>query len=402
MKSTNLFIPALVLVNLLIPLAAGFMDIRFLFIIVLVLALVAHHFLGKQEFTQQCIEGVFYTASIILTLYFVDTAIAPDMFPFFDSLSDINGFSGMLALWVILQVIAHYTYEDEQRLEVVYLTAGIVAELTLAVNGQWGAQFFMLVLIAVAATVIMPFAEHMKRVLQLFFGAAFILSNMSLLFNYTEWLRVEGVTYSLETSVVFELVLSILALYVLQEWDRIPKDADIGKVRLCRLQRRIKRALRILVVVIAVIGLIGYDMGIGSSNTKIVFLGENGEGVQTGIFANTAVSLLYHVYGAFAEALSKNLIGVGFVAWGLVGAMLAILFLGICVWLLYRGYQERFEGKEQFAAIAIVELIQLIVLPVAWELLPMYALFLIGALRSYVPTKEDVKSFVKRFKVTTE
>ena len=398
MKMTNLYTSALTLATLLLPLAAGLIDVRILFLILFVAVIVARRFFGHQEFTQQCIDIAFYAASLILTLYFVDMAISHGMFPFFNSLSNRKGFADMLALWVILQVVFRYVYTEDKVLDAVHITAGVVAELTLAVNGEWGAQFFMLMLIAVAAAKIMPFAERMKRVLQLFFGAAFILCNMSLLFNYTKWLQVENVTYSLETSVVCELVLSILALYVLHEWEKIPADTDIDRVRLCRLQHRIKRALKIVLVAIVIIGLIGYDMGIGSQGTKIAFLGENGEGVQAGIFANTAVSLLYHVYGAFQEAVSGNILGTGLGLLGLPGAALAILFMGICIWLVYRGYRQGFEGKEQFAMIAAVEMLQLLLIPISWELLPMYVVFLYTALEGYLPKKDSVILFFKRMK----
>lgn len=392
-NNNSLFMPAMALIFLIIPLASNLLDVRLLFLIFIVAAIIARHFLGKQEFTPLCKEVVFYAASLILTFYFVDTAVSKGMFPLFDTLSDKQGFTGMLALWVILEVVFRYTYAEDNKMDIVNITAGIVAELVLAVNGQWGAQFLMFVVIAGAAAKIMPFAERMKRVLQLFFGAAFIMCNMSLLFQYTEWLHVDNVTYSLETSVVCELILSILALCAMKEWEKIPEDVDIEKVRLCRLQRRSKRLLLLAIALVAVMGLIGYDMGIGSKGTKIAFLGANGEAVEAGIFTNTFVSLLYQIYGAWQTALSRNIFGTGYAFLGVIGAGLAVMLIGICAWLLYRGHQQGFEGKEQSAAMALLELLVLLVTPVAWELLPLYELFLYDALWEYVPTKEEVKLF---------
>ncbi|MBO5033460.1 MAG: hypothetical protein J6D08_16540 [Lachnospiraceae bacterium] len=401
-NNNNLFMPALTLGALLLPLASGLFDVRILFLVFFAAVFIARYFLGHQEFTSECADVVFYAASFVQLCYLINTAVFNGIFPFFDSLSNQKSFADMLALWVIPEAVLRYIYSDDRKRDAAYITVGIIAELTLAVNGQWGAQFLMLAMIVGIAVTIMPLAEQMRRVLQLFFGAAFIMCNMSLLFNYTEWLQVEDVTYSLETSVVCELVLSVLALYVLHEWDKIPKDTDITRVRLCTLQNRIKKLCRISLAVIVIIGFIGYDMGIGASGTKISFLGENGEAAQTGIFTNTAVSLLYQVYGAVQAAFSQNIIGTGFALAGLIGAVIAIIFMGICIWLMYRGYCQSFEGKEHFAVIALTELLQLLLIPSAWELFPMYILFLYGALREYMPDMETIKNFIRRHKIRKE
>lgn len=387
MKNNLLFTSAISMITLLIPFASGLIDIRILFAVLLLLVLVARHFLGRQEITEQCIDTVFYEGAMLLAFYVVDTAIAHGLFPFFDRLSDKVSFSNMLALWVILIVVLRYVDSTDKRQDISYITAGIIAELTLAVNGEWGAQFFMLMLIIGVAVKMEPLAERMKRVMQLFFGASFILCNMSLLFNYVDWFKVENVSYSLEVSVVGELALSILALGVLQEWDRIPKDVDMSRVRLLRLQRRTKKAAIMAMTAIALIGVVGYDMGIGSNGTKISFLNESGEAARTGILTNTAVALLYHVHGAFRMAFSENLLGTGGALWGILGIGAGILFIGIVGWLMYRGFKEGFEGREIFAVIAFFEMAQLLLLPTAWELLPMYILFLYGAVGEYIPKK---------------
>lgn len=394
MKTNSLFMPALTLSALLLPLASGLIDVRVAFIVLFFAALMVRIFLGRQEVTLQCVDTVFYVASLILTLYFVDTAVSGGMFPFFDSLSDKAAFTDMLALWVVLEAVLRYTYSEDTQTDVVCITAGVIAELTLAVNGNWGAQFLMLAIIVGVSACIMPVAEQMKRVLQFFFGAAFLLCNMSLLFGYTDWLQVKNVTYSLETSIVGELALSALALYVLHEWDKIPENMDIKKVRLCSLQRRIRQAAVLVLAATALTLLLGYDMGIGSG-TQIAFLGADGQAAQTGIFTNTAVSLQYGAYGALQAALSRSLLETSLAFWGFGGAVLAFLGLAACIWLLYRGYKDSFGGETHFAAIALLEVLQLFLLPSAWELLPMYALFFYGAVGAYLPTKDIVKGFIR-------
>lgn len=396
MKDKNLFMPALMLVLLFTPLVSGLIDIRILFLTVLIIALIARGFLGHQEFTSACIDIVFYAAAVVLTFYFVDTSISHGMFPFFDGLSDKAAFTDMLALWVILEAVFHYTYSDNPKINAANITAGIIAELTIAVNGRWGTQFLVFVLILSVAAVIMPMAEHMKRVMQMFFGAAFLLCNMSLLFNYVEWFQVENVTYTLGTSVVGELFLSVLALYVLREWDKIPADVDINRVRLFSFQHRTKQAVKIMLAGAVFFLLIGYDMGIGAHGTNILFLGENGETVETGIFVNTVTALLYHIYEAFQIACSRNVFMAGYAFLGLAGAVVAVLFMGICIYCMYRAYKNGFSGRKDFGAVALLEIIELFFMPVAWELLPLYVLFWYGAVNGNIPTWKTVKSKISK------
>lgn len=238
----------------------------------------------------------------------------------------------------------------------------------------------------------MPMAQHMKRVMQMFFGAAFLLCNMSLLFNYVEWFQVENVTYVLGTSVVGELFLSVLALYALREWDKIPADVDINRVRLFSFQHRIKQAVKIMLAVAVFFLFIGYDMGIESHGTNILFLGENGETVETGIFVNTVTSLLYHIYEAFQIACSRNVIMTGYAFLGLAGAVVAVFCMGICIYCMYRAYKNGFAGRKDFGAVALLEIIELFFMPVAWELLPLYVLFWYGAVNGNIPTWKTIKS----------
>jgi len=294
--------------------------------------------------------------------------------------------------------VRSYVDSADRHMQAVYLTAGIIAELVLAVNGDWGAQLLMLLIIGAMAAYTMPFAEKMKKLLQCFFGAAFILCNMSLLFGYVDWFQVDGITYSLESSVVGELLLCAFALYVLREWEKIPADAEIAKVRLCKLQRGIRRLLLLTVVVVCAAGLLGMDMGIGSG-ARMVVLDANGAETQAGIFTNTAISFVKQSYGAFASAFSQNMIGIFTQYLGFGGACVALILLALMIWLAYRGWQVRFEGNEMFAEIAVWELVILVAVPTAWEMLPLYAVFIYGALREYMPElrcKYSFKKFAKR------
>lgn len=393
MKTNNFFMPALALIALLLPLTSSLLDPRFAWVLFLVVVLVSRFFVGHQKITMQCVDVVFYASVLLLTFYFVDTGVSRGMFPLFDGLSDKITFTDMLALWVMLEVTLRYMYSDTVTMDLLSITAGVIAELTLVINGRWSAQFVMLVLALGVASIVVPVAEQIKRALQLFFGSAFILCNISLLIYYTGWLHVNTMSYSIEKSIVGELGLSMLALYILREWDKIPKGTPINRVRMFGLQSKIRRGIKIAICAIAVMVVLGCDMGIGSS-TKVAFL------TQEGVLTNTIVSLLYQVYEAVQAALNYNLIGISFATFGFSGAIVAMGFVGGSIYLLYRAMQHQSSEKKRLIAIALFEVIQLLVLPVAWELLVLYMLFLYGAVSENGILCDTIKIFFKKQKIT--
>ena len=159
--------PALALIALLLPLTSSLLDPRFAWVLFLVVVLVSRFFVGHQKITMQCVDVVFYASVLLLTFYFVDTGVSRGMFPLFDGLSDKITFTDMLALWVMLEVTLRYMYSDTVTMDLLSITAGVIAELTLVINGRWSAQFVMLVLALGVASIVVPVAEQIKRALQL-------------------------------------------------------------------------------------------------------------------------------------------------------------------------------------------------------------------------------------------
>lgn len=174
-------------------------------------------------------------------------------------------------------------YCEDKIMQIVYVVSVVLATLTMAVNAAWGTAFVAFVMLLIYSV-----ANIMKKLLQMFFGIAFLFCNMSLLINYTEIIRVDGLTYHLESSVVGKLVLCLLALYVFKQWDKIQEGVELTKVRLRRLQKACFYLLKyggFVLIILAVLSRINDKLG--DSNIVQLFAGDKWEQLSTDVFAVT-------------------------------------------------------------------------------------------------------------------
>lgn len=70
-----------------------------------------------------------------------------------------------------------------------------------------------------------PHREFVKRVMQMAFVYFFLLSNMSLLVNYTTLIKVKC-PYSVENGVYLDLIIALAGVFFFTYWDKLPEDED--------------------------------------------------------------------------------------------------------------------------------------------------------------------------------
>lgn len=97
---------------------------------------------------------------------------------------------------------------------------------------------------------LLPTAILVKRAMQLFFVYLFMLSNMSLLTEYTQVIRT-GVSYSLEHSVYLDLLLAAGGFVFFHYWDRIPEGADLERLVLRKMQKGYRFLLLVMLLLFA-------------------------------------------------------------------------------------------------------------------------------------------------------
>ena len=98
-------------------------------------------------------------------------------------------------------------------------------------------------------------AGLVKRDMQLLFIYLFLLSNMSLLTNYTKVIQA-NVSFDLEHSVYIELLLAIGGVFFFTQWDKIPEGIDLERL----VTRKLRRMFRFLMIAIEIV-FVGFILG---------------------------------------------------------------------------------------------------------------------------------------------
>ena len=334
----------------------------------------------KLQLTEEKREHIFslalkiflYIGALLLTFYLVEYSIAPGMFPFFHGLSDVSAFGNMLAVFVASVALVFYEHATNQMLSISYIVMIVISVVAVAVFGNGAVFTFMLFIPLFVAVFVNPLAERMKKLLIIFFVEAFLFANMSLLFNYTELIHTQGVTYSLESSVVGELVLALFALTVMKEWDKLPPDEDISRVRLCTLRRKCRKVLIACGLFIGFELILGWDMGAMGNDVTVMFCKADGTVAEAGIFTNVVLKLFYGINKGFLAALHGNVIGLFAEKFGFAGVIIIGSVLIYLCYILYRHLKYSDIDRDALDLVAVVALLQFMVLPVCMEMVPFY------------------------------
>ena len=148
--------------------------------------------------------------------------------------------TAMLAL-VISDI--KYAVARKRQSRMIYATAAAVSAFTLALNGERLSLLIMAGVLLMIPVMNETGKEVLRRNLLVFGGYIFLLCNMVLLTDYTTLIKIECSIYSLEFSVVLELLLCIFAWYVMNAWDKLPEKKEEEKKALQALQRSLRKIL---------------------------------------------------------------------------------------------------------------------------------------------------------------
>lgn len=167
--------------------------------------------------------------------------------------------SGQVASYFLLvSMVAVYGYcrcRDKMRCVFYIMVSGIsffALFLNQNVISLWLMGFFFLAIPVLHR----PTALLVKRAMQLFFLYLFMLSNMSLLTEYTQIIR-EEVFYSLEHSVYLDLLVAAGGLGFFHYWDRIPEGTDLERLVLRKMQKGYRFVLKLAVLLFGIIAFTG-------------------------------------------------------------------------------------------------------------------------------------------------
>lgn len=316
----------------------------------------------------------------VLALYFLDAALFPGALLLFDGGQDTLVYINMAAFLVILMASGLYTYSMNRAVRLISVAGVAAAALAIAINDAWGTAFVVFAIFVIHSVAIVPVAGIMKRLLQLFFGLALFFSNMCLLVQYSGWIHVEGLEYHLECGVAGELFLCLLAIYVFRRWDRIPPDINLWEIKLIRLQKGCRVFLRAaagFLVFAALLSLVDGRMraaDLEAENLVRLFAGEKWEGIKSGVFTVTALSLLEHLNEALMQMWQGNVFAVFYRMYGLSGLGAALAGFVLLCRRLYSAAWDKSAAGDLPVWLAAGLMGALVCLPVNVYMLPVYLL----------------------------
>ncbi len=346
------------------------------FIYLGITALLYYVMRGQETVRLAYFDTVFVVGSMLLLFYFVSYAIAPGMLLVPECVLYNKSLTGGMAVVNGMIAVWGFCRAKECAKQVMYCAGGIVSLLVVACNREPGITLILFAGIYAFILVVPPGEEYLKRCLSVFCGAVLILCNLSLLVNYTDFIKAEGLHYSLEGSVVGELLFSFFALYVMSIWDRLKEQGSLNKNGLAGLQGRLRRLVRLMgrvLIIFMIFG--GIHLWVGLDNFMFLFWGEKWDAMQKGVVAAALVEWVVRMSEMLSGFWNGNVLALCYSAGGAAGLLLGGTVLG---WI-FRRIWTTVRGQKNIRLVFVVcgvILALMLFAPVALQMLPFYAVWI--------------------------
>lgn len=166
-------------------------------------------------------------------------------------LPEIMDNSGKNASYVLLlcvvSVCRYIMCRDKVR-SMVYALISAVGFFVLLINHNIASLWLMTFFFLAVPVLMRPTAELVKRDMQLCFVFFFMMSNMSLLTNYTELIQKE-MSLSLEHSVYIDLLMAVGGVFFFKYWDKIPENINKEKLVMIKMRHRFMLILKMMGII---------------------------------------------------------------------------------------------------------------------------------------------------------
>lgn len=166
-------------------------------------------------------------------------------------LADSAQVSSYFLLVGMIAVHAYCACRDKMR-SLFYMMVSAISFFVLFLNQNvislWlMGLYFLMIPVALRSTAVL-----VKRSMQLFFIYLFMLSNMSILTEYTQIIRTE-VSYSLKYGVYLDLLIAAGGVAFFYYWDRIPEGVDLDRLVLKKMQKGYRFIAAMVLVIFAAV-----------------------------------------------------------------------------------------------------------------------------------------------------
>lgn len=166
-------------------------------------------------------------------------------------LADSAQVSSYFLLVGMIAVYAYCACRDRMR-SIFYMMVSAISFFVLFLNQNAISLWLMGIFFLMIPVALRPTAVLVKRSMQLFFIYLFMLSNMSLLTEYTQIIRAE-ISYSLEYSVYLDLLIAAGGVAFFYYWDRIPEGVDLNRLVFKKMQKGYRFTATMFLVIFAVV-----------------------------------------------------------------------------------------------------------------------------------------------------
>lgn len=153
-------------------------------------------------------------------------------------LKDAGAAAACFLLVCMVGVYQYCTCKDRLR-SLFYFAVSAVSFLALALNRNTISLWLMALYFLAVPVLLRPTARLVKKDMQMLFLFGFLLSNMSLLTNYTG-MFVTDIAFSLEHSVYLDLLLACGGILFFHYWEKIPEGIDLERLVMRKMRRTYK------------------------------------------------------------------------------------------------------------------------------------------------------------------
>ena len=321
------------------------------------------------EITKECLSVIFFGGVVLIVLAMVYFVMGTDIL-FGIGMTDV----GLIEVVAILTgIIGAYLFSmaGMKRMAVLYGIGTFGAMVCLALCGN---DIALLILVAGICLLIVNAdreVEVIKRLLLCQFLALFIPCNVVLLVQYTSLIQAEVSTWSLQGSVVGELVLCLLAVLVCNHWDSIEEKPE---ETIKNIQMFFKSAFRYTMgfgVFLLFLGWVELRAGV----ENILRLFHDSEWEADGIFSATVIEMASRVGENVMQAYEENALKLAFDAYGIVGALVLMVLLSVLgyKWWQYRRFTLRKDVIIWMLSVMVI--LCCILLPMRSVMIPVYTFF---------------------------
>lgn len=196
-----------------------------------------------QEYLDLVLYGGLLIMAVFLLGYLYDPRIGERLI-----LWGNQAASGSYLLLVATVAVVQYCRSRIPLQSYFYAMCAFVSFFLLGCNHSTISFWILGVTILLIPVLLRPTALLVKRAMQMLFTFLFLISNMSLLTNYTGVLLVET-SYDLEHSVYLDLLLALGGVFFFHFWDRIPEKVRLDRIVMRRLYRAEKRLLKVSLLI---------------------------------------------------------------------------------------------------------------------------------------------------------